>query len=249
MKMKMILLMLFLFSTLKSQIIISELQSSNASTITDNAGEYIDWIEIKNTSALTIDVAGMVLKDNVDTWRIPTGDAATLLEPGACFLLWADDETTEGKFHTNFKLSAANGEFLGLYQSDSSTVSDSVTFPQLSDDVSYGKCAPGSPWKIFTIPTPLTDNDCISANHPYFNNNDITVYPTVVLDKIQVNLSATAGKNFEISIFAFDGKLLYVSPINESNFSLDLGRYKDGLYIINIKSDRFSFSNKVMVRN
>ena len=124
--MKLLSLTIFLFIAdfCCSQVIINEIQSSNASTVFDNYGEYEDWIEIFNTSDVAVDIGGLVLKDNVDTWQIPLGDTTTILSPKEYFILWADDQVFQGKFHTNFKLSAANGEFLGLYESDSTTVID-----------------------------------------------------------------------------------------------------------------------------
>ena len=74
-----------------AQLIINEIQSSNASTHANEFGDYDDWIEIRNLGAIDINLAGLIF-------------------------LCDDEEETEGVLHTNFKLSAVNGEYLGLLQ-------------------------------------------------------------------------------------------------------------------------------------
>jgi len=155
-----------------SQVIINEIQSSNTSTIADDFGEFDDWIELYNPDDNQIDIGGLVLKDNIDTWQIP---ANTILLSHEYLLLWADDEENQGEYHTNFKLSATNGEFLGLFEPDSLTEIESVNIPPLLENQSYGKCLNGD-WTIITDPTPLAINDCqISSNHEIQNN--LLIYP------------------------------------------------------------------------
>ena len=90
--MKQILVTILLLQSVFSfgQVVLNEMQSSNTSTLADNFGEYDDWVEIHNPTGDTIDIAGLVLKDQVDTWAIPTGDPSTILPPNGYFLLWAD---------------------------------------------------------------------------------------------------------------------------------------------------------------
>ena len=106
--MKQLIIILFSAHSLFSaaQVNLNEMQSSNNSTISDNMGEFEDWIEIYNSTANPIEIGGLILKDQIDTWAIPTGDPSTLIPPGGYFLLWADDQEFQGIFHTNFKLAS-----------------------------------------------------------------------------------------------------------------------------------------------
>ena len=93
------------------QVVLGEMQSSNSSTIADSFGDYDDWIEIHNPTTDSVEISGFILKDQLDTWVIPSGDPVTHLPPNGRFLLWADDQELQGPSHTNFKL-ASGGEFL-----------------------------------------------------------------------------------------------------------------------------------------
>ena len=59
----------------------------------------------------SVDMAGMYLTDdltNPTKFHIPTGYSSQTTIPARGYLVfWADDETTQGPLHTNFKLSAA----------------------------------------------------------------------------------------------------------------------------------------------
>ena len=48
---------------------INELMASNSKTITDEVGEYEDWVELYNPTSLPVDVAGFFLSDNLDEPR------------------------------------------------------------------------------------------------------------------------------------------------------------------------------------
>ena len=124
-------------------VVISEFLASNASGITDFEGEHSDWIELQNTGAAAVDVAGWYLTDealNLAKWEIPT-DSSTLLAPGEYLTIFASskDGVYSGELHTNFKLTTA-GEYLGLVESDGTTVAYDfgAAFPEQFTDVSYG---------------------------------------------------------------------------------------------------------------
>jgi hypothetical protein len=88
--------------------------NNSASGFHDPAGDYDDWIEIYNFSDIPFDLAGMYLSDNPDDptkWRFPSGyPSQTTVPAGGFVIIWADDESSEGPLHTNFKLSA-DGEY------------------------------------------------------------------------------------------------------------------------------------------
>ena len=92
-------------------------------------------------------------------WQIPSG---VTISPGAYLLFWADDDEEQGDTHTNFKLSA-DGEFIGLYESDGNgnVAIDGLTFGSQETDVSFGRCPDGGEdWMLFTMATPGEENWC-----------------------------------------------------------------------------------------
>ena len=139
-------------------LVINEFMADNKNYLQDPNGDYDDWIEIYNCSDTTIDLSGMYLTDNLDKpakWRIP--DGVTIARKGY-LLFWADEEETEGNNHTNFKL-GSDGEEIGLFDIDGSTLLDSVVFDQQYVDMSCGRYPDnGLQWRFFEPPTPLACN-------------------------------------------------------------------------------------------
>jgi hypothetical protein len=238
---------LFFFTDLCfSQVIINEIQSSNTSTLADNFGEYEDWIEIYNPNNFIVDIGGMVLKDNVDTWQIPVGDTSTLLSPKSYLLLWADDEEFQGAFHTNFKLSAANGEFLGLFEQDSITEIETVNFPPLLDNQSFGKCNE-SIWVVFSNPTPLKANDCSNSSIYSSKNEGLLVFPTISNGDISIDLPNYSGGIVNLCVFSMDGELVLNKQYNNKTFRIDLSNLSNELYLLNIFTENHLFIEKIII--
>jgi len=122
---------------------ITEFLAGNESGIRDDDGERSDWIELHNAGAETINLGGWYLTDNagnLSKWRFPNG---LTLPPDTYLLIWASDKNRSSlaaPLHTNFKLSKAAGNFLGLVYSDGSTVISAFTaYPVQYDDVSFGR--------------------------------------------------------------------------------------------------------------
>ena len=140
-------------------VIINEFMASNGATIADEDGDYEDWIELYNTSALTIALQGWGLSDDLDRpfrWVFPEVE----LGPGNYLLIWASgkNRAQPGKpLHTNFSISSA-GEPLILTQPDNTTA-DQVDARPVPRDISYGRHPDGAgAWFYFDRPTPGTAN-------------------------------------------------------------------------------------------
>lgn len=137
---------------------ISEVQSSNGITLSDEDGDEPDWLEIYNPNAHSLNLAG---------WQLTTGSAISpgdwafpplALGPGQYLVVFASDKNRRAAapFHTDFKLSAT-GESLALYDDDG-VKHDEIVFPALPQDMSYGPPATGGAPVILTSPTPGAAN-------------------------------------------------------------------------------------------
>lgn len=63
------------FSTINSQILLNEIQSSNTVTLKDEFNEYPDWIEVINNSTESVNLNGWYLsdeKDQLTKWSFPS---------------------------------------------------------------------------------------------------------------------------------------------------------------------------------
>lgn len=121
---------------------INEVMASNTLTKADPQGQYDDWIEIYNFGSTPLDVGGLYLTDDLNDptqWQIPAGDPdLTTIAPGGYLLIWADGDLDGQGLHASFRLSAG-GEEIGLFDADGATLIDSMVFPKLVADVSYGR--------------------------------------------------------------------------------------------------------------
>ena len=125
---------------LASDLMISEFMADNSKTLKDKDGAYSDWLEINNTGAAAIDLAGYYLTDsasNLTKWRFPS----KVLPAGGYLVVFASNKniTTGTELHTNFRL-GAGGDYLALVQPDGHTIAYEYTpqYPQQFSDVSYG---------------------------------------------------------------------------------------------------------------
>lgn len=239
------LILLVVYSiTSTAQVVLNEAQSSNSTTLADDMGEFDDWIEIHNLSSDSVEIGGLVLKDQLDTWVIPTDEPSTLIPPNGYFLLWADDQEFQGPFHTNFKL-ASGGEFLGLYESDGTTVIDSVTLPPMESNDSYIRCIEG--WIETSDPTPLNINDCTVGLVEDVNLNEI-VEITVINNQLEINITDNFKDEMILSIYSIDGKEVVKESISAANAQLDLGILESNIYVVNITVRGSFYSQKIVIK-
>ncbi len=165
-----------------TDVVINEVLASNSLSAKAYDGRYYDWVELYNPTANKIALDGYFLSDNLEELQKFSLDGQEIAARGYllvyCSGLNMTDQT--GMVHTNFKLSAANGET--LYLSNASSVS-SVTVPPSRQDVSYGLDRDGTEYVWFEIPTPGERNTGASQvlkNSVFINeymiSNTFTLY-------------------------------------------------------------------------
>ena len=119
----------------------------------DEFFEFDDWIEIYNSGGI-VNLAGYYLSDDpllLTKHQIPATDpGATIMLPGSFKVVFADnDNLTQGALHLNFTLSS-NGENVFLTAPDGVTIIDSISYPQMASDISYGRaCEACASWQYF----------------------------------------------------------------------------------------------------
>ncbi|MCF7809632.1 CotH kinase family protein [bacterium] len=120
---------------------INEFLASNASTATDQDGEYDDWIELYNFGSSEIVVTDFTLTDNrenLDKWTFPD----TSIQAGAFLIVWVDNDEEQAGLHASFKLSAS-GEEIILSHSDGAII-DSISYQTQNTDISFGRFPNGT---------------------------------------------------------------------------------------------------------
>ncbi len=149
-------------SAMGASLVINEIMASNGATKADPQGQYDDWIEIYNAGDAPADLGGMYLTDDPNEpgkWQIPATSAApTTVAPQGYLLIWADGNIQDQGLHAGFKLDAG-GEDVALFATDGTTLIDSVSFPELTRDISYSRYPDANDnWQFSGTPTPGAAN-------------------------------------------------------------------------------------------
>lgn len=206
------------------ELVVNEVLASNDSIIMDEAGEYEDYIEIYNAGDVMVDLSGMQLSDDVFEplkWAFPDG---TMLAPGAFLIVWCDDDPGDGPLHATFKLSAGGESAVLSHRADEGSVLiDSVTFPGLLPDESYGRAPDGSEsFEVFCAVTPGFEND---PRDDCFIDPDPT--PAIFINE-------WLASNDGVVVDEFGDADDYVELYNAEATTIDLG----GRYLTDDLSDR-----------
>ena len=158
---------------------INEVLVINEDNFVDDYGKRHGWIELFNTSAGTVNIAGCFLtddKNNPKKYPIPKGDVLTQIPPHQHTLFWAVVEPNRGTFHVNFTLDPSKENYIALYDADGKSLIDEITIPAAQKpDVSYGRIIDGKEeWAQLTKVTPSTNNLTLDSNEKIenFKTND-----------------------------------------------------------------------------
>ncbi|MBP9151151.1 MAG: lamin tail domain-containing protein, partial [Flavobacteriales bacterium] len=193
------------FYEIQSQInagdlVLNELMASNVLTSADPFGDRDDWIEIYNATQFDISTSGLYLSDDVTNWSkwaMPN----TVIPANGYLIIWADEQGEQGSTHANFKLSATNGETVGLHYGDGTEI-DMVSFGNQDDDVSYGRFPNGTgPW-TYMAPTFNGNNNFTGVEE--VDELESTLFPNPATNHFFVRFDEPTASN--IQIHSVDGK-------------------------------------------
>jgi hypothetical protein len=149
-------------ATANAQVVINEFSAANYSQNTDNFGENEDWIELFNTTAAPINLAGWHLSDRAADplkWTFPAG---TTIAANGFLRVWCSGRNTGtgANMHSNFKLNQTQNVEVVLLSNAAGTVIDinNMDIPNQMNH-SWGRSPNGSAnWRVFTAPTPNASN-------------------------------------------------------------------------------------------
>ncbi len=188
-------------------LVINEFLSSNTESQQDESGEYEDWIEIYNAGGQRVDLSHYYLTDassNPSKWRLPSEQ----LYPGEYLVLWADDNTEQGDYHTNFKLNR-EGEFLGLFalQRGGYFPLDTFSYNEQAPDRSSARWPNGiGEFKEADQLTFGTNNELPSVLFS-LEDQEYFIFPNPVDFELRVNYSS---EDYSIELFDLTGKRVFI---------------------------------------
>jgi hypothetical protein len=210
---------------------LNEAQSVNTQTIADPNGMFSGWLEIFNTTVNQFALGFMFLSDDPShLTKHRLVDSPSMLMAGhEHMVLWADGDTSLGPDHLIFTLDP-NGGWVYFTSPDGESVIDSVQYPAIGPDESYGRDGDGnSSWIIFPTPTPDAPNIFQSVNgHP---EPTFSAYPNPCSDVIRF-MSPLSGQ-----LLTPDGRVVMTI---KSATTMDVSVLDRGPYILRPNSGTFS---------
>jgi hypothetical protein len=240
---------------LDHQLVIREFLAANGTGLTDEDGDYSDWIELHNPGNTTINLGGWALTDDADQlqkWPFPD----TSLGGGKYLVIFAsgkDRRDPAWPLHTNFKLNA-DGEFLALYNILDDQLADNISpaYPPQLSNVSYGRVDPGFAYRYMANPTPGEFNNKVPAWEDQVSEVSFSKKRGIYDRHLAVELSSsTPGAVIRYTTDgsepAVDHGFSYSSPIPVTTTTLlRAAAYKPGFLPSPIGTHSYIFSKDVL---
>ncbi len=190
-----------------SDLRINEVMVSNDSSIVDDYGNHVGWIEIFNTSYNYVDIGGLFITDDIKNptkSMIVKGSPNTSIAPRSYFILYATGDNSIGTQHLTFNIKESR--MIALFDGNGRTLIDSVSLPRLATNQVYCRETDGSEtWTLDNAPTPNSSN----WFRPYIGNADSfkTLDPTGIGMTIIAMIVVLSALSVLYACFKIIGKI------------------------------------------
>ncbi len=174
-------------------VYISEVLASNDTTVLAGSSLLCDWIELYNSSNVTVDLSGYGLSDSLGRprkWQFPAG---TTIAPGEYKIIYCDgnaEASTSGELHTSFRISRLGCETICL-SDPTGRILDKLMLPEMRTDVSYGRSLNLTGFFYYDTPTPTVTNGV--GFRGYAEDPSFTVSPGMYSAAVDVYLTIPEG--------------------------------------------------------
>ncbi|TAH39059.1 MAG: T9SS type A sorting domain-containing protein [Bacteroidetes bacterium] len=213
-------------------LVINEVMASNVSIVSDQDGEYDDWIEIYNNSSVAIDLSTYYLSDDagdLGKWRFPSG---AIINAHDYFVVWADNDINQAGYHTNFKLSAS-GESLFLLDT-SGVFADQVTFINQTSDISYGRY-PNVTGNFHAMTPTHNAENMLNTGISYAGSTDpgLLLFPNPASDHFTLKFNHSNANEMQVNIYDLFGKMIYTNRMNDV-LTVNTSGWASGIYFVKV---------------
>lgn len=241
----------FFSISVNGSLVINEFMADNETTMSDQDGDFDDWIELYNNSDVAISLEGYYLSDDPtepDLWMFPD----TTIMAGGYLIIWADKDEDQSGLHAGLKLSAS-GENILLSDPDLILI-DEVSFGEQTIDISYGRYPNGTGDFDFMSPTFNMENmsgitgveDAVTLI-----TSNITAYPNPFDKQFNIDLNLTESANVEVVLYDVYGRAVGVGSSEYLNagsqtLTIETSQLNKGLWICRIFIDKEEHILKLM---
>ncbi len=177
-----------------TSLIITEVMSSNNTTLQDNTGVYSDYIEIYNCGSEAVDLNGYGLSDDADKtlkWKFPE----VTLEAGGYLVVFASGKDTlatdaeSRAFHTNFRISSYQETI--VLSNPQGLILDEVPVSELPSDNAYSRIMTdgvyGADWEVSSLPTPGYPNS--EEGYSQFEQSNQVALGDIIINEVMTSNS------------------------------------------------------------
>lgn len=240
----------FIVGMLSAPLVINEVLAKNNSIITDESGDYDDYIEIFNKGNELAYLGDKYLSDEFDNpskWKLPD----VFLDAGEYLIIWADDEAYLNEFHCDFKIDG-DGDEVGIFGAIKYYFNplDTVTIPVQTADISYGRLPNGTGhFKYMQHPTPGYLNDSAGIPSDEENQFSFMIAGNPAQHETELQLLLLDEAFISIQLFSINGEMM--KTIEKSNlqfgeysYSLKTDNLSNSLYFIVLQKDDERFTYK-----
>ncbi|SDS01478.1 Por secretion system C-terminal sorting domain-containing protein [Polaribacter sp. KT25b] len=216
------------------ELVINEIMASNETTVTDQDGEYEDWIELYNNSSKTLSLDNLFLTDDstvLTTWKFPTG---ITIEAGGYLIVWCDKDDTQAGLHADIKFSLT-GESAILSYGDEDSIIENVTFGLQQTDMGYARVPNGTGNFQIQSPTYNANNGNNLSVNDKENSLNFNFYPNPV--KSILNIESSTNQIESLKVSSILGQVIFNNQnINTTKTTVDLSSYSKGIYLVTINN-------------
>lgn len=241
---------------ISGEVVINEFMADNVSTITDQDGDYDDWIELYNNSDEDVSLLGLYLSDDVselDIWPFPD----TTIAANGYLIVWADKDEEQEGLHADLKLSKS-GEVIILSDGISNVI-DEVVFEEQYSDTTTGRFPNGTGDFMLMLPSFGYENyNEITGfnNWEYSDASSFTLYqnyPNPFSTQTTIPFTLSRDEIVTIKISDIYGKT--VAQVSSQSFSAGQHEYKwqsngvtPGIYLYSVTVGTSQQIKKMVVR-
>jgi hypothetical protein len=205
-----------------SSLVINEVMAANFSEVSDQDGEFDDWVELYNGNSFSLDLSGYYLSDSendLTKWTFPN----VTIPSNDYLIIWCDTAGgTQSGLHTTYRLSADQEEV--YLTAPTGIVIDAVHYVNMPTDMGYARVPNGTGPMQYQTQTYDATNQNGTGIANISVSGKMRVYPNPSNNRIYI-LGATKS----ITIFNMMGQKVYTEKqIN----SVDITSWENGIYFV-----------------